>query len=119
MNRLFSLLTVFAMSMAIPVMAQEHNVTFKWSYPEDQSSVINGFRIYDNSNPQAPKVIMTINNGATRTVMKPVELQSGANNFFIAPFIGDREGSPSNVGGANITPFYPITDFTVECPTCK
>jgi len=100
-------------------LAVEHKIKFEWHYPADQNSIINGFRIYNATNPEKPYVLATIKQGSARTVELVVDLQDGKNLFFSAPYIGNREGLPSEVSEILISPMYKIDMFRTVCETCK
>lgn len=119
MTKITRLLLVFVFAFSAVAFAAEQKVTFKWTYPEDQNSIINGFRIYDNRNEQRPRVLATINNATVRKFVLDIELMEGENKFFISPFIGNTEGKPSNVTIVKKAVFYEITDFDAECTNCK
>lgn len=117
-NRVFLLLLVFVFAFVLPVWASEQKVSFEWSYPEDQNKVISGFRIYQQLDSGKVSVITTINNATSRKVIFSVDVDKGDYQFFVAPFIGNREGEPSNIDGFKIRPFYPISTFKAVCTTC-
>ena len=118
MNRFTTLLLVFVMACAIPVYAAEqHELTFEWSYPDTQNNVINGFRIYEKVDT-GKSLVLEVTNTMMRMAKKVVTLNKENTEFFIVPFIGTREGPPVYSNTVKIAPFYPVNSFTVKCPTC-
>ena len=112
MDRLSKLLLIFIIGFALPVYAAEQKVRFEWSYPSEQSTVIDGFKIYNTTAGKA--IVATIHQGSLRVYEKTLDLPTGKNTFEIVPFIGPNEGPPAKVD-VTVSPFYQIDAFKVKC----
>ena len=119
MDKICKLALIFVFAFSLPVLAAEKNLKFQWSYPSELDSVINGFKIYRADDPASPKLLVKIDQGSLRFYQTIVDLKAGENKFYVVPFIGDKEGKPSNIQVIELSPFSAITDFKTTCPKCK
>jgi hypothetical protein len=119
---IFNLLLVVVMLVGTllvgSAIAADHNVSFAWTYPAEQNSVINGFRIFDMTDSDKPVLVVEYAQGSLRAADVVIKLSDGANWFSIAAYIGDSNGPFSNPVSVNQSPMTK-PGLSATCVTCQ